>query len=164
MRRFAIFCLDKLWQKWFPKTILRIHDSEQLFRRIPRGSVVGGFLSPASIDLPNPSCLRSRWADAQDALHPKCCRGQNLSHYGVVSFPVTNIRQQLKLYENTRASIVFDAVPAPVRNCFAHSEISSEATFPAGVVISAGELNEIDRAQIRANLAFRSTVVILPRL
>lgn len=165
LRRFVIFCLDSLWQPWFPKVFLRVVDQEYCYRRIPPGSVINNKVIPANaVTFPKPSCFRSRWSDPYDALHPKACNGRVLAGYGVIRFRARDVRRELKVVLEERAlSLLFDVLPDPIRGCFAHCEISNEVTMPSGARIEAENFDEETRARMRAALAYRSEVVIAPR-
>jgi len=175
LRRFAIFCLNRLWQPWFPKVFLRIVDDEFCYRRIPPRSVLNGKIIPAQgFTFPRPSCFRSRWSNPEDALLPDACNGRVLQGYGVARIRARDLRRELKLIEpKSRVggvgdgsahtiSIVMDVLPDPLRRCFAHSEIRNEAIVPSHVGVPGEDLDEEDRARLRAVLAYRAEVIITP--
>jgi hypothetical protein len=84
--------------------------------------------------------------------------------YGVVRLGVRDIRRELKIIVQHRGvSVLFDALPDPIRWCFAHSEIGDETVLPGGVRIAAQNLGEEERAAVRAALAYRCEILIAPR-
>jgi hypothetical protein len=164
LRRFVIFCLDKLWQPWFPKNLLHIVDEEKCYRRIPPDAVLGEFVTPAAFAFPNASCLRSRWSDPPDALHPKACDGRDFTHFGVVALAVDAIRKEFKIITPERSlSLLFDVLPEPITGCFAHSEINDGGVLPGDVRFASDQLDDKQRAKVRANFAYRCQLVIAPR-
>lgn len=168
-KRFAIFCLDRAWQPWLPKAIVpRIADSELCYRRIFPGALLrSGWIAPAAYDFvpdPRPSCLRSAWADAADALHPKACENKVLKGRGVISIPARVLRAEMKLLLKRRPafSVLFDVFPDPKPGCFSHSEIHPKGAPPTGTAFEVPELDEEARGEVRARLARLSKVEIAP--
>lgn len=164
MRRFVISCLNNFWQPWFSKKYLFISDDEFCYRRIPPRSVHKNRIIPANaFDFPNAWCFRSRWSDAVDALSSPACDGRALVGYGVVRFKVRAIRAEVKIVTASSAfSAIFDVLPEPIRGGFAHSEISSERRIPGEITLDTRNFDEEQRAQLRANLAYRCEIVIAP--
>ena len=104
---------------------------ELLYRRVRSCDLVGGELSPTSLNSLSfsagiggaPSVLRSRISEPSDALHPDCCGGRELSGYLVYSMQVQQIPGRID--SDGGDAYVFYPVHRPEPACGAHSVIAS---------------------------------------
>jgi hypothetical protein len=102
--------------------VSRFQDGESLYRRYLASHFQDGELDPSAIRFDEPpSFLRSAFSLPEDAIHPDCADGKDVSNYGVLKMQASEAQHQ----EKARNGSAFDFTPVhrPLPSCYAHSEI-----------------------------------------
>jgi hypothetical protein len=98
---------------------------ELLYRRYSREHFVNGKLLPAAFrfaETSGPSFNRSAFSKPEDVLHPDCCGGQRLLHYGILQCAVSDLPSPL-IAEAEGTPYFFSPRHKPEPTCYAHTEV-----------------------------------------
>jgi hypothetical protein len=99
-------------------------DRELLFRRFRKDHLKDGRVLPSAFRFPRQSFIRAKYSVPEDVLHPDCCDGKDLRHWGVLECSSTEL--PTPLISGDQRSFIFAAVHAPLECCYAHTEIRCE--------------------------------------
>lgn len=172
LKRLTLTWLNRSYRSWWPLALFgRIGRKERLFIRFPPGNTDRyGRLVPATIRLPRTSCLRSRYADALDALSPGCCDNADLRHYGVMAISMRRLIGPIKaLAGNASANgtdfyrnLTITAKHVPISGCFAHSELDCFRVLPSLLELDQNSLTDVEKTGLRFAIAGCADVVVQP--
>lgn len=102
--------------------IALFQEREHLYRRYLASHFEDGELDPSAIRFNEPpSFLRSCFSVPEDAIHPNCADGQDVSKYGVLQMAASAAHFEARTLDSTIYQ--FSPVHRPLPSCYAHSEI-----------------------------------------
>jgi hypothetical protein len=116
--------------------------------------------------MPRTSCLRSRYSDAIDALSMGCCGNVDKSDYGVMSVAMRVLNGPLKALARTSSqgaqyrNILVDVVHAPLKDCFAHSELDRFLVLPTRLPVDQFQMTDEEITGIQFAIAGSAKIVV----